>query len=216
MGHDEKTLRAGELGQARISKGTMTLYLVRHGRAVAGVEHLDPGLDTVGRSQAKHVAEALRGRGATRLVCSPLRRARETAAPIAEALSLTLEIRDEIAEVFDPSMNANARSAMLAPFLSGMWSEQSAELRAWREGVLTCLTGLGGDKTIVVSHFVAISAAIGASTGDDRVAPCALANASITTIEVSGAKLDLRRPGEIAHLPKDEITASQAAIPGKR
>lgn len=194
----------------------MTLYLVRHGRAEAGVEHLDPGLDAVGLSQAKHVADALRGKGASRLVCSPLRRARETASPIAEALELELEIREEIAEVFEPSMSANARGAMLAPFLSGMWSQQSPELRAWRDRVLSCLTDLGGHKTIVVSHFVAISAAIGASTGDDRVAPCALANASITTIEVNGTKLDLRRPGEVAHLPKGEITATHAAIPGKR
>jgi broad specificity phosphatase PhoE len=194
----------------------MTLYLVRHGRAEAGVEHPDPGLDAVGESQARHVTEALRGKGASRLVCSPLRRARETAAPIAEALGLTLEIRNEIAEVFEPSMSVNARGAMLAPFLSGSWSGQSAALRAWRERVLRCLIEIGEGKTIVVSHFVAISAAIGASTEDDRVSPCALANASITTLEVSGGKLHLRRPGEVAHIPKDEITATHAAIPGKR
>jgi len=193
----------------------MTLFLVRHGRAAAGVEALDPGLDEVGRSQAKHAAEALRKSGAKRLVCSPLARARETAAPIAEALGVDVEIRDEIAEVFDPSMSTEARGMALAPLLSGRWSQQSAALRDFRSRVLGFLLGLGEEDVVVVSHFVAISVAIGASTGDDRVSPCALANASITTLEGSDGKLVLRRSGEVAHLPKDEITARHAALPGR-
>jgi broad specificity phosphatase PhoE len=192
----------------------MTLYLVRHGRAFAGIEELDPGLDDVGLSQAEHVAAALTKSGAKRLVCSPLRRARETAAPIASALGLTLEIRDEITEVFDPSMTPNARSAMLGVFLSGLWSAQSPRLKEWRERVLHTLVELGNEKTVVVSHFVAISAAIGESTQDDRVSPCALANASITTMEIVNGRLSLRRPGEVAHLSRDEITARRSVIPG--
>jgi broad specificity phosphatase PhoE len=190
----------------------MTLYLVRHGRAEAGIEQLDPGLDEVGKSQAERAAAALRNVGAKRLVCSPLRRARETAAPIASLLSLTPEIREEVAEVFDPAMGVGARRDMLIPLLSGKWSEQPAELVSWRDRVLSALVGLGTEDVIVVSHFVAISAAIGASTEDDRVSPCALANASITTMIVSGGKLALRRPGEVSHLSPDEITATHAAL----
>ena len=190
----------------------MTLYLVRHGRAEAGIEQLDPGLDEVGRSQAERAAAALRNVGAKRLICSPLRRARETAAPIASLLSLTPEIREEVAEVFDPAMGVGARRDMLIPLLSGKWSEQPAELVSWRDRVLSALVGLGTEDVIVVSHFVAISAAIGASTEDDRVSPCALANASITTMIVNGGKLALRRPGEVSHLSPDEITATHAAL----
>jgi broad specificity phosphatase PhoE len=193
----------------------MTLYLVRHGRAAAGAEHLDPGLDPVGRSQAVHVAEALRGVGAMRLVCSPLLRTRETAAPIAELLKLAPELRAEVAEVFLPSSSTEARQAMLGPFLSGRWSEQPEGLRQWRDRLLRALTELGDTPTVVVSHFVAISAAIGASTEDDRISPCALANASITTMTVAGGRLVLRRPGEVKHLPPDEITATHAPRPGK-
>jgi broad specificity phosphatase PhoE len=110
----------------------MTLYLVRHGRAEAGIEQLDPGLDEVGKSQAERAAAALSGVRAKRLICSPLRRARETAAPIASALALTPEIREEVAEVFDPAMGVGARRDMLVPLLSGKWSEQPAELVSWR------------------------------------------------------------------------------------
>ena len=192
----------------------MTLYLVRHGRATAGVEALDPGLDPVGHSQASRVATALSDRGITRLVCSPLRRARETMMPLREALGIEPVVAREVAEVFDPSLEVDARRAMLGPFLSGVWSAQPAALRKWREGVLRALVELGETNTVVVSHFVAISAAIGASTEDDRISPCALAHASITTMEVSGARLVLRRPGEVSHLPADEITATHAAKPG--
>ncbi len=193
----------------------MTIYLVRHGRAEAGVEHPDPGLDDVGRSQAERAAAALKKTGAKRLICSPLRRARETAAPIAEALGVSPEIRDEVSEVFDPSLEVGARRDMLIPLLSGRWSEQIEPLRRWRDRVIGALVALGSEKVVVVSHFVAISAAIGASTEDDRVSPCALANASITTMEVVDGALHLRRPGEVSHLSRDEITATHAAI-GRR
>jgi broad specificity phosphatase PhoE len=191
----------------------MTLYLVRHARPIAGIEHLDPGLDTVGVSQAEHVARALRHVGAVRLITSPMRRARETAQPIANALGLPLEVVDEFAEVFDRAIPTAERRRMLAPLLSGRWSQQNDRLREWRDRLLGKLIELGGQRTIVVSHLVAISAAIGASTEDDRITPCALANASITTLEVRNCRLVLRRPGEVAHLPPDEITASHAPPP---
>ncbi len=193
----------------------MTIYLVRHGRAQAGVEALDPGLDDVGKSQAERAAAALKLTTARRLICSPLRRARETAAPIAATLGLVPEIREEVSEVFDAALDIPARRDMLIPLLSGRWSDQPENLRRWRDRVLGALIALGSEKVIVVSHFVAISVAIGASTEDDRVSPCALANASITTMEVIGGKLHLRRPGEVSHLGRDEITASHAAL-GRR
>ena len=61
--------------------------LVRHGRAAAGFEgHLDPGLDAVGRSQAEAAAVALAQEFKTPvpIYTSPLARARDTAAPLAE------------------------------------------------------------------------------------------------------------------------------------
>jgi broad specificity phosphatase PhoE len=191
----------------------MTLFLVRHGRASAGIEELEPGLDDIGHSQAEHAAIALKKVGAVRLVSSPLKRTRETAAPIARELGLPIEICEGVAEVFVPSATPEERATQLGPLLSGLWSKQTPELRAWRDRVLFALMELGRERIIVVSHFVAISAAIGASTEDDRVSPCALANASITTMDVVGDKLVLRRPGEVAHLSRDEITATHAPIP---
>jgi broad specificity phosphatase PhoE len=194
------------------------LYLVRHGRAAAGVEDLDPGLDDLGHTQARAAATALLDVGARRLVVSPLRRTRETAEPIAKALGLTPEISDEVAEVFDPELAVADRRAMLGPLLSGRWSEQNEALRGFRDRVLAALVSFGqsGEPTIVVSHFVAISVGIGAALGEDRVSPLAVPNASITRVELRAGVLGLIEAGGVAHLSGDQVTHAHTARGGIR
>jgi broad specificity phosphatase PhoE len=194
------------------------LYLVRHGRAAAGVEDLDPGLDDLGHTQARAAAAALLDIGAKRLIVSPLRRTRETAEPIAKALGLTPEIRDEVAEVFDPELAVADRRAMLGPLLSGHWSEQSEDLRRFRDRVVSTLVRLAetNEPTIVVSHFVAISVGIGAALGEDRVSPAAVPNASITRLELRQGALALVEAGGVAHLSGDQVTHAHTARGGIR
>ncbi len=43
--------------------------------------------------------------------------------------------------------------------------------------------------TVVVSHFIAINAVVGAAIGNDRVMHVSLANCSITTVDTSGGSL---------------------------
>jgi broad specificity phosphatase PhoE len=81
-----------------------TFYLIRHahndylGKAIAG---WTPGvnLNAEGREHASRLAWKLLGRGITKLYSSPLERAIETAAPIAEALGLKVDVRDALGEV---------------------------------------------------------------------------------------------------------------------
>lgn len=192
----------------------MTLYLVRHGRAASSVEEADPPLDATGQRQAECTALALASRGISRLVVSPLRRTRETAAPIAARLALEPEIRAEVAEVFEPTMNAEERVAMLGPFLSGRWSEQPPRLQGFRDGVVRTLFELGshGAPVLVVSHFVAISVAVGAALGDDRVVPHPIPNASITILDVVSGALVLRAVGDATHLAPDLQTIAAPTL----
>jgi broad specificity phosphatase PhoE len=194
------------------------LYLVRHGRAAAGVEDLDPGLDELGHTQAHAAAQALLHVGARRLVVSPLRRTRETSEPIAAALGLTPEIRHEVAEVFDPELAVADRRALLGPLLGGRWSEQSDALCQFRDRVLSTLVDLAraSEPTIVVSHFVAISVGIGAALGEDRVSPAAVPNASITRLELRGDRLSLVEAGGVAHLSGEQVTHAHTARSGLR
>jgi broad specificity phosphatase PhoE len=76
--------------------GARTLvYLARHGQTAlneSGVLRglLDPPLDETGRRQAALLGEALARRQPSLVVASPLRRARETAQPVAEHAGLTV------------------------------------------------------------------------------------------------------------------------------
>ena len=63
-------------------------YLVRHGQIERGVEVADPPLSSQGRREAEAVAAYLIPRTITHIYASPLRRAQETAQPLAAALHL--------------------------------------------------------------------------------------------------------------------------------
>ncbi len=199
----------------------MTIYLIRHGLAAAGVTDLDPGLADVGHKQAEVTAITLGSRNAGRLVASPLRRTRETAAPIAAATGLAAELRNEVAEVFDPAMPADERQLMIGPFMAGRWSEQSAVLQSWRARVVATLLEMGlaaaveGRDLVVVTHYIAIGVAVGEATGDDRVVPVEIANASITAMEVGHGGLRLVEAASTAHLPPDLLTGLRQALPGR-
>lgn len=59
----------------------------------------DVHINEEGRAQAQAVAERLRDMPITAIYSSPLDRTRETAEPLAQALGLEVQIRDEIGEV---------------------------------------------------------------------------------------------------------------------
>ncbi|MGD0184433.1 MAG: histidine phosphatase family protein [Roseiarcus sp.] len=78
----------------------MKLILVRHGRPDEGdvARPNDPPLNTDGRRQANAVAALLAQEGVTRIVASPLARARQTAEPLAERLGMPIDIVEGWAE----------------------------------------------------------------------------------------------------------------------
>lgn len=208
-------IRPGLAGAGFPRINLRVIHLIRHAQAEKGVEVLDPGLSELGRSQADAAAAALRETSAARLLSSPLARTRETAEPIAHARGLQLELEPAVAEVFVPGQSVAERQRMLGPLLAGCWSEQSVKLRDWRQRVLDVLVGLGSADTLIVSHFVAINAAIGAALGDDRVTVERIANASITRIVVDAGSLKIQSIGDTSHLVEAQLTASFTA-PGAR
>lgn len=81
-----------------------TFYLVRHGandwlgRALAG-RLPDVHLNAEGRAQAERIATRLAMKPIRRIFSSPMERCRETAAPLAEALGVPVQICEAINEV---------------------------------------------------------------------------------------------------------------------
>lgn len=171
------------------------IYLVRHGRAAAGfAEAADPGLDALGREQAQAMAEKLAPLDVPGFLASPLRRTRETAAALEKIWHRAPRIETRVAEIPSPSPDLAARGAWLQSFMAGVWGDGGERVLAWREGVVEALLELEQD-TIVVSHFVAINAAVGAATGDERVVIFRPDNCSCTRLESANGKLELLELG---------------------
>lgn len=175
------------------------LHLVRHGRAAAGWDaDPDPGLDRIGSVQAAAVADRLEGLGPLTLVSSPLRRCRETAAPLAQRWSASPLIEPAVTEIPSPEgVPMGERVDWLRAAMQGTWTDLGARYTAYRDGVVAALAALEHDA-VVFSHFVAINAVIGAAIGDDRLVIRSLDNCSVTVVEMIGGSLRLVEGGHEA------------------
>jgi broad specificity phosphatase PhoE len=167
------------------------LYLIRHGRPSAGFgEALDPGLDERGRSQAEALAQELAPLGPLPIITSPLRRARETAAPLERLWKAAARVEPAVAELPTPGADPQARAVWLRTVLRGRWRELSVMHQQWREQVIATLVSLEA-STVVTTHFIAINIAVGAATDDDRLVCCEPDHCSCTVLEVRKGRLHL-------------------------
>jgi broad specificity phosphatase PhoE len=179
------------------------LYLVRHGRAEAGFgEAMDPGLDALGREQAQAVAAKLAPLGPLNIVSSPLRRAQETAAPLAGLWNRAPVVEPAVAEIPSPKgMSLEERIVWLRNLMGGSWRDVPRDLAQWREHCIAVAAATARD-TVVFSHYVAINVLAGAAMGDDRVVAFSPDNCSVTILESDGAALRLIEKGREAELTK--------------
>lgn len=175
------------------------LVLVRHGRATGGWDDdPDPGLDHLGRQQAVAVADRLAAGSPVAIVSSPLRRCQETAVALATRWSTSVAIEPRVAEIPSPvGVPLDDRVGWLREACAGTWTELGSRYQSYRDDVAGCLLSLAGD-TIVFSHFIAINAAIGAASGDDRVVIASLDNTSCTVFDHDGVTLRLVEAGSEA------------------
>jgi broad specificity phosphatase PhoE len=181
------------------------LYLIRHGRPISGWggDDDDPGLDETGRSQALAVAEHLLAlppaERPRQVASSPLRRCRETAQPLADALGVTVQIDAAVGEIATPAALQPAdRPAWLRQAMSGRWSDIAGDFDydLWRSAVLAAVAARPG--WAVFSHFVAINAALSLLAGDDRVVVFRPDHTSVTILEAADGVLRLIERGREA------------------
>ena len=179
-----------------------TIRLVRHGRATGGWDaDVDPGLDAVGVAQAAALAEQLGplvDAGPVDLVTSPMRRCRETAAALAARWGVAPEVEPLVTEIPSPEgVEVGRRVPWLRAAMTGTWTALGPPYTAYRDAVAGYVAARRTD-TVIVSHFVAINAVIGACTGDDRLVIRSLDNASVTVVETSADGMVLVRGGHEA------------------
>lgn len=174
----------------------VVVHMVRHGEASAGYsEHPDPGLSPLGHRQADRVADQLASAGPLLVYSSPMARARETAAPLAERWSAAPMIEAAVSEIPSPGLSPQARGPWLQAVMAGTWHEATDEVRAWRDGIVAFLLSLEVDA-VVFSHFVAINAALSVATTSDQPRVAHLDHCSVTTFETEGSTLRAIQTGE--------------------
>jgi probable phosphoglycerate mutase len=171
------------------------IYLVRHGEA-AGYDAADPALTELGHRQARLVAERLDEiTGAPiEILTSPLRRARETAQPLAVRWSKTPLVVDAVRELPSPGTHLERR-AWLRAALRSSFADLGDRQREWRDEILRSLTQHEHDAA-VFTHAVVISAVVGHLQHDDRVLGFLPANTSITVVDVIDGALTLVERGQ--------------------
>lgn len=109
---------------------TRPVWLIRHAESVWNAlgrwqGQADPGLSARGREQAAALARRLAGAGLEAVVTSDLRRARETAALLADALGLPVEIDARLRE-----RDLGSWSGLTTPEIAGRWPEAFARVQA--------------------------------------------------------------------------------------
>ena len=77
------------------------------------------------------------------------------------------------------------------------WRELGPRYVSYRDGVVARLLAVPS-SAVVVSHFFAINAAIGAAVGDERTRVRSLDNCSVTVVEVQHGAISLVEGGREA------------------
>lgn len=179
------------------------LFLIRHAEPVTawGADDPDPGLSELGHAQAAAAAKALWALGPKAAASSPMKRCRETAAPLAAAMKLEPIIEPRVSEVVAPAGVSDRRAWLRENFawVDGAerrtWASVDPALRAWREEVLTGLRALPADAA-VFSHFIALNAILSAAMNSAETIVFRPNHASITEIAIDGDAIRLVKLGE--------------------
>ena len=164
----------------------MDLVLVRHAQPVR-VEQgtvpgpADPGLSEQGHSQAVRLADWLATEPIGAVLTSPLRRARETAAPVAAALGLTAEVVDGVAE-YDAAAGEYipieelraAKDERWFATIEGRWADvggvDPGEFQAQVvPAVEELIDRFGGQRVVVVTHGGVLNVYLAHVVGTDRL-----------------------------------------------
>jgi probable phosphoglycerate mutase len=194
----------------------LKIYLARHGQShwqVSPSEDWDTGLTETGREQARRLGRWLRaGNGPARgermeiaeLCASPLRRARETADVLANALGLPVLTRPALAEA--PFHVSDHLPEAIGPLSQQSPHQPSSEYAAfmakaqvaWQE--LVEQADASGGSVLAVTHGGLIKTMLRAIMGSDRIS-FRIFNTALQVLEWNHGRWYLVHLNMLDHLP---------------
>lgn len=205
----------------------MVIYCVRHGQSVYNAEgrvqgHSDVPLSEFGLRQGLAVAAALAQQPIQLVLSSPLRRALQTAEPLAERLNVELKTDRRLMEIHAGIFQDRRRDDLEREF--------PGEYSRWRTGdpdyvipggesrqqvVQRGLAAFGDlcresyQQVAVVTHGAILISTIKALVGLPAAEPPhSLENASISRLEWKDGRMHLLELNEIAHLTQVGVSGS--------
>jgi len=205
----------------------MRLVLVRHGRTIANAARVldsrPPGapLDELGRAQADLLAERLADHPVRAVHASRAIRTQQTAAPVAAAHGLAVEVVDGVHEVSIGELEGRSDEAALEAFFevyNAWWrgeldarlpgGESALDLRARFLPAVERIVGADDGDVVLVSHGAAIRMAAAALLGD-TVETWYVPNAGLVVLrrEVAGWALE---SWDTAEPVRGDVTAGGA------
>lgn len=199
----------------------MRLILIRHGRPDENdleAPH-DPPLNAEGRCQAEAAARFLASEPISRIVASPMRRALQTAAPLAQRLELDVEIvagwaeADGAASRYRSIETLRAEGAEAwARFRADPIRHMGADPTEFRAAVLGALLGIAQTydrdvRVAVFTHGMPINIVLSHALGLEAAAHFLVGYASITRVR-------LRESGAVGVASVNETGHLRVANPG--
>jgi len=195
--------------------------LIRHGESTWNREHriqgqLDPPLSELGRKQAELVANRLASKRPQAVYSSDLKRALETAAPIAEAIGVPVQTLPALREIFLGEWEG-LHTAELAVRYPEAWSGWTVEPNwdlvpggepagAFEERVGAAVDAMlerhAHGEVIVVTHGGVIQLALHRIIGraSRGLFPFRISNASLSLIEKRDGRMIIAGVNDVSHL----------------
>ncbi|MEQ3695784.1 MAG: histidine phosphatase family protein [Pseudomonadales bacterium] len=163
------------------------LYVVRHGQpASEWNQDPDPGLSTLGQSQASEVAMTLSTLSCQDVVSSPMARAAETAA--ISTLDHSIRTEQTIREIPSYWVLSSQRKNWLDRVLRSNWEDLEPEIKVWRESLIHWASTIE-HNTLAFSHFVVINALIATATDSEKVVNALPDHCAIAEFDVIDGQL---------------------------
>lgn len=206
------------------------LYLIRHGRsdfdsrdrwAGARGEQWDPPLGAEGREQARLLTQRLRSMmPPTAVYCSPLRRARETIAPYADATGVEVVFAEDLVEAhigewegkpFEEILATDDRLLDRLRNQEPIWRHAPGveELDAFRgrvHGEIESILSRHPDgNVVVICHGGVINAYVGPVLGIEHEMFFLPENTSVNSVVVDGSERRIRFLNDVLHLTDPQL-----------
>ena len=191
----------------------MKLILIRHGRPdeLHPTCPQDPPLTPLGQRQGEAVAARLASEGITRIISSPLARARETAQPLSEQLRLPVQVIDGWAEA-DRNCQRYRSTETLRALGTAEWAVflqdpvaylggDGERFRADVLGALGATIGAGSSETVAVfTHGLPINVVLSHALGLSRIVHFAPGYGSLTRLRAGSVdELGVVSVNELGH-----------------